>query len=149
MILPFRKTWVLMSFITFGETYFGIDFGCVLASILFPFWYSFGINVSVSGCSFLKWFVDCFCNLLFLRFYDPQWSPSIGHVGSGACGRPEQITFRRRHRSKDVYSSIRHSFCIDLAIISKPFPLGVRWYFTIQMINVYTLARWRNRGMPR
>ena len=70
-------------------------------------------------------------------------------VDPGACGRPPKIAFRRRHRSKDVFSSIRHRFGIDLAMISKTFPLGVRWYFAIQMINVYILARWRNRGLPR
>ena len=37
----------------FFDTYFGIDFGCVLASILSPFWHPFGINVRVLGCSFL------------------------------------------------------------------------------------------------
>ena len=36
----------------FSDTYFGIDFGCDLASVLFPFWHPFNINVRVLGCSF-------------------------------------------------------------------------------------------------
>ena len=50
---------------------------------------------------------------------------------SGACGRRQQIAFRRRHRSKSVVSSIRRRFSIDLAMISNAFPLGVQWDFAI------------------
>ena len=48
-----KKYLGVISLILF-DTYFGIDFGCVWASILSPCWHPFGINVRVLGRSFLR-----------------------------------------------------------------------------------------------
>ena len=69
----------------FGDTYLGIDLGCVLASI----WHPFGIHVRVYGCSFLICSFYYFFHIGF-EILRPQMESINRDVGSGVCGRPPQ-----------------------------------------------------------
>ena len=52
-VFTHQKNIMLDDFYDVFDTHIGIDIGCVVASIMSPFWYPFGINVRVFGCSFL------------------------------------------------------------------------------------------------
>ena len=115
-----------MIFIIFSDTCFGNVFWIILA-FASPFLASFRHQCWCFGV--LVFNIICWLNFPFIYFSEilrPKMEPINRAVDTGACDRPPKIAFRRRHRSKDVFSSIRHRFWIDLAMISKPFPLGAR-----------------------
>ena len=127
-------------------------------------WICFGIIFSFSLAPF-RHQCSCFgvlvfymiCWLFFSHLFC-DFATQNGAHESGRAAEPPKSRFVAGIVPRTFLLSIRPRFWIDFAMSSrtfslgvrfpKTFPLGLRWYFAIQMINVYILARWRNRGLP-
>ena len=70
-----------MIFLIFFDTSFGIDFGCVLASISVPFWEPFGFI----SMFFRDRFLDDF-SMAFLTEFHPKYGPNLSGVMWGGDG---------------------------------------------------------------
>ena len=92
--------------ISFG-TYYGIDFGCVLASTLSPFRHLFGINVLVWGARF-KYYCSMVCFTFFFAILRSKIKPLNLPRGSRGVRPPPQ----NRVSAPPLFQGC---FCIDSA----------------------------------